>query len=156
MLTPDDFRQSDLVEVRRVANRGKGGRAVVARRDIAAGEIIERAPVLLIPRSQVFGNNEIASRATTISWYVFTWVTPGRDHVALALGYGSIYNHLDDPNAEYKMELPDVMTFTARRAIRAGEEVTINYSGNPGKTFDPGFEVVVAKLAVSTTADGDL
>jgi hypothetical protein len=30
------FQQSDAVEVRRVTNRGKGGRAVFARRDIAA------------------------------------------------------------------------------------------------------------------------
>lgn len=135
------FHQSDAVEVRRVANRGKGGRGVFARRDIAADEVIERVPVLLIPRAQVFGPGEVAQRSARVSWYVFSCIGPKRNHVALSLGYGSIYNHSDTPNAKYGMHPPDVMEFFALRAIRAGEEITIDYHGDEAGDTDLGFAV---------------
>src|SRR5688572_1331208 len=90
---PNLFRQSDAIEVRRVTNRGKGGRAVFALRDLRAGETFERVPVLLIPKAQVFGTGDVAQRSARVSWYVFTWINTKRDYVALSLGYGSIYNH---------------------------------------------------------------
>lgn len=138
---PNLFQQSDAIEVRRVINRGKGGRAVIARRDIAEGEVIERVPVLLIPRTQVFGPGEIAGRAARISWYVFEWLPTRRGYVALSLGYGSIYNHSDTPNAAYDMELPDVMIFSAIKPIQAGEEVLISYAGGAGIMKELGFEI---------------
>jgi hypothetical protein len=138
---PNHFVQSDAVEVRRVVNRGKGGRAVVARRDIAEGELIERVPVLMIPRTQVFGPGDVAQRAARISWYVFEWLPTKRPYVVLSLGYGSIYNHSDDPNAAYDMEPPDIMLFTAIKPIRAGEEVLISYAGAAGVMKELGFEI---------------
>lgn len=125
-------------------HRGKGGRGVFARRDIAAGEIFERAPVLLIPRAQVFGPGEAAQRAARISWYVFSWINTRRDYVALALGYGSIYNHSETPNARYRMHLPDVMEFFALRPIRAGEEITVDYHGDDGHGKPLGFDTSTA------------
>ena len=122
-------------------NRGKGGRGVFARRDVAAGEVIERVPVLLVPRTQVFGPGEIAQRAARISWYVFSWIKTKRDYVALSLGYGSIYNHSDTPNARYAMHPPDVMEFIAIRPIDAGEEVLIDYHGDEPRGTDLGFEI---------------
>jgi SET domain-containing protein len=138
----DLFRQSDAVEVRRVTNRGKGGRAVFARRDVRQGEVFERVPVLLVPKEQVFGDGDIARRAgVAISWYVFAWIHPEREYVALSLGYGSIYNHSETPNAKYQMHLPDVMEYFALRAIKAGEEITINYRGDDADTkSDLGFK----------------
>jgi SET domain-containing protein len=140
-IDPNLVQQSDAVEVRRVLNRGKGGRGVFARRDVAAGEVIERVPVLLIPRAQVFGPTEIARRAARISWYVFSWIKTKRDYVALSLGYGSIYNHSDTPNAKYVMHPPDAMEFVAIRAIRAGEEVLVDYHGDEAHGADLGFEI---------------
>src|SRR5947207_2382193 len=92
--------QSNLIEVRRLDNRGRGGRGVFALRDIPAATTIERVPVILIPKEQVFGNTPEARHAARISWYVFAWdgITK-RNYVALALGYGSIYNHSYSPNA---------------------------------------------------------
>ncbi|CAA9392754.1 MAG: hypothetical protein AVDCRST_MAG64-1255 [uncultured Phycisphaerae bacterium] len=138
------FHQSDAVEIRRVTNRGKGGRGVFARRDIAPDEVVERVPVVLIPRAQVFGPGEIARRSARISWYVFSWVSEKRDYVALSLGYGSIYNHSDAPNAKYRMHPPDVMEFFSLRAIRAGEEITVDYRGDEAGQTDVGFEVAAA------------
>jgi hypothetical protein len=139
---PNLFRQSDAIEVRRVTNRGKGGRAVFARRGLQQGEIFERVPVLLVPKAQVFGTGEVARRAgVAISWYVFAWIHPEREYVGLSLGYGSIYNHSETPNAKYQMHLPDVMEFFALRDIQAGEEITINYRGDKADTkSDLGFD----------------
>jgi hypothetical protein len=139
-MTSHPFRQSDSIEVRRVTNRGKGSRAVFALRDISMGELIECAPVILIPRHQVFGDNPIARRAARISWYVFNWLPTKRDYVALCLGYGSIYNHSPEPNAEYEKHPPDAIHFIARRDIRAGEEITIDYRAGTSDSdlgFDP-------------------
>ena len=83
---------SETVEVRKIRGKGRG---VFARRPIEEGEIIERVPVIVIPADQVGddpGRNGLAG-------YVFAW---GRGTVALALGYGSLYNHSYEPNARYK------------------------------------------------------
>jgi hypothetical protein len=135
-------RQSDLIEVRRADNRGRGGRGVFATRDIPTGAVIERAPVILIPATQVFGDSAEARRAARISWYVFGWdgITK-RKYVALALGYGSIYNHSYQPNARYTPESPDILVFRAVKDIATGDEVTINYHGDPGDTRPVDFDV---------------
>ncbi|MDB5294229.1 MAG: hypothetical protein JWO31_212 [Phycisphaerales bacterium] len=136
-------KQSEWVEVRRADNRGKGGRGVFARFDIPAGTLIERVPAILIPKQQVFGDSEAARRATLISWYVFDWEgMTKRDYVALALGYGSIYNHSDVPNCRVERHSPDLLEFTARRDINADEEIFITYLGEtPAKKAKVGFEV---------------
>jgi uncharacterized protein len=117
--------QSELIEVRRMSNRGRGARGVFARVDIPVDTLIERAPVLLIPRSQVIG----PQAAARLSWYVFEWTATKRPYAALALGYGSIYNHSNSPNARYQFEAPDVIEFVASRDIAKDEEIFIQYHG---------------------------
>src|SRR6266404_632124 len=126
----EPFIQSDSVEVRHVPDRGRGGRGVFARRDLDEGEVIESVPAIIIPKKQVFGESPIALRACRISWYVFRWGVPG-DQVALPLGYGSLYNHSFQPNAIFRIEMPDIMVFVVLRTIRNGEEITVNYNGDP-------------------------
>ena len=126
------FVQSELVEVRRDATKGRGARGVYARLTIAADVVLERVPVLLIPKSQVFGDTRMSRNAARISWYVFEWNVPTkRPYVALALGYGSIYNHSFSPNAVYVCVAPDAIEYRSLRTIQPGEEVTINYNGQP-------------------------
>jgi SET domain-containing protein len=134
-------RPSEFIEVRRADNRGRGGRGVFARCDIPAETIIERVPVLLIPKSQVFGHSSIAKNAARISWYVFDWIGGKEKCVALALGCGSIYNHSETPNARYVSDPPDVMEFVAMRDIAAGEEIFINYQGEAAEPHPLGFDV---------------
>lgn len=66
--------------------------------------------------------------------YVFGW---GEDSTALALGYGSLYNHSYRPNAE-TLETADELVITALRDIQPGEEIFINYMGTAqdGVWFD--------------------
>ena len=128
----DAFKQSDLVEIRCDPRKGFGGRGVFARRPIAEGAIIERVPVLLIPREQVFDKSNVARPDCRLSWYVYEWgEQQGQECVAVALGYGSLYNHSYRPNAIYRMESPDAIEFVAIRHIEANEEVTLNYNGQP-------------------------
>lgn len=124
-------RQSNLVEVRRLDNRGRGGRGVFAVSDIASGTLIERVPVILIPTAQVFGDADTQQHNACVSWYVFSWEgMTKRSYVAMALGYGSIYNHSFTPNAKYVKVAPDVLEFHSIGNITAGEEILINYNGD--------------------------
>ncbi|TMD94821.1 MAG: hypothetical protein E6I76_11755 [Chloroflexi bacterium] len=68
------------------------GRGVFAAVPIAAGEVIEVCPVLRFPAAQ---REHID--ATLIDEYYFDWDGDG----AIALGLGSLYNHADEPIAEY-------------------------------------------------------
>jgi SET domain-containing protein len=52
-------------------------------------------------------------------------------HSFIALGYGSLYNHADTPNTEIKFDFEKgVMTITAVREIKMGEEVLVSYGEN--------------------------
>lgn len=111
------------------------GRGVFAARDLAADEVVHTAPVLLMS-----DDDHQRLLDTAIDGYVYEWYEGG---VAFALGVGSLINHDDDPNCRY--ELADendpawpAMTYLARRAIEAGEELTVDYLGGEGELwFDP-------------------
>lgn len=122
---------SDLVDVRR---SGRKGRGVFARRPIRKGTIIERAPIILLPVGEVFGN----APRTKLADYVFVW---GKDTVAVALGYGSLYNHSYQPNALYYSAGSRIQIFKAIRDIQAGEEITVNYNGTPKSRRRVGFRI---------------
>ena len=119
---------SKLVEVKRIRGKGRG---VFATSFIPAGTVIERVPVLVLPVEDV--------ETTPLADYVFEW---GRDTVALALGYGSLYNHSYAPNARYDDVGQRTKEFSALRDIYPGEEITVNYNGEPEDIAPVGFEVV--------------
>lgn len=123
---------SGLIEVKWTARKGRG---VFARTFIPADTLIERVPVLVVPAHEVIPEDA----DTRLSHYVFEW---GRGTVAIALGYGSLYNHSYAPNARYEDERPQVKTFYAVRDIQPGEEVTINYHGAADAVDPVWFEVI--------------
>jgi uncharacterized protein len=102
------------------------GRGIFARRKILKGETIEQAPVVVLPASEI----EFLDK-TVLQDYYFLW---GEDkaQAAVMLGLCSLCNHSYKPNAVYQRK-PESLTieFVARRDIEAGEEVTINYNGDP-------------------------
>ena len=107
------------------------GRGMFATRHISKGELIECAPVVVINDKQW-----PAAQRTILSDYAFDWGV-NDEHAAIALGYISIYNHSYMPNAELEQELDELMMkITAGRDIQPGEEITINYNGDP-KSQDP-------------------
>jgi SET domain-containing protein len=126
------LRQSDAIEVRRSPGKGRG---VFARRRIPAGEVIERVPVLVLPIDDLSNG----SAWTNLGNYCFLW---SKNSVALALGYGSLYNHSYRPNARYDDHGQRTKVFTSLRDIEPGEEITVNYNGDPDDDTAVGFEVV--------------
>ena len=124
--------QSESIEVRRINGKGRG---VFARRPIRGGEVIERVPVLVLPVTEV----KDGSGWDGLAGYCFDW---GDGKLALALGYGSLYNHSYRPNARYDDVGRRTKLFTALRDIKSGEEITVNYNGDPEDGSPVGFEVI--------------
>jgi hypothetical protein len=104
---------------------GRHGRGVFAARAFAKGERLEVCHVLELPGTEVVGK---------LGDYVFG--TGDDDEVLLVLGYGMLYNHSAEPNAEYVEEAPRTITFLALRDVRAGEELTIDYGEEWWETRD--------------------
>lgn len=129
-------RQTDAIEVKQAAGKGLG---VFARRPIREGEEIERVPVIVVAAEEV-GD---VTGWTGLAGYCFHW---GRDKVALALGYGSLYNHSTRPNARYDDVGRRTKVFTAIRDIEPGEEITVSYNGDPDDDSPVGFEVVESPI----------
>lgn len=106
------------------------GRGVFAARAFAADEVVEVAPVLL------FAMKDFVGVPKPIKHVIFNWnwlVGLKDERQAIALGYGSLYNHANPANLRYEAvaDLP-AMRFIAVRDIVAGEELTINYNAHGG------------------------
>jgi SET domain-containing protein len=101
------------------------GRGVVATKPIAAGELIERSPVIPIAYED--------SEKPGLSDYAFAWgedvpgFEPGKE-CAVGLGYLGLYNHAKPSNVKLIRHYEDnEMSIEALRDIEAGEELTIDY-----------------------------
>jgi SET domain-containing protein len=114
-----------------VADFGERGRGIVALEDIKYGQLIERSPVLIIP-----ANERRMVDGTVIFTYVFMWEhnTVEQDlydhegRSAIALGYTSLLSHSFDPNCNFVRHIDALLIdVVAKRAITAGEELTIDY-----------------------------
>lgn len=117
-----------------VKDTGKYGRGVFAKRNIKKGEIIEIAPVIIIKKDEWE-----KMKNTILSNYVFRW----KQHKAIVLGYGSLYNHSYRPNAKYITNFNDqTIDFYARTNIKKGEEILVNYNGKPDDLTPVWFDVL--------------
>ena len=125
------MKQSDLVVVKTSPGKGRG---VFAAKPIKKGDVIEHVPLLIVPAdSLVDGLNNIH-----IGRFYYWWT---KNRIAVALGYGSLYNHSYNANASYKHGA-ETIKYIAVRDIEPGEEVTINYNGDPKDKSPVGFKVV--------------
>jgi len=108
-----------------VASSRTHGRGVFAAWRFDIGDVVEDCPVLLVPADAIV--------ALELDGYCFEW---DDDRCAIALGYGSLYNHSWQPNARYDFDHDaGIVSYTAVHPIEPGEEITINYSGDPdGRT----------------------
>lgn len=116
---------TERLEVLNTVGRGRG---VFARVPIAEGDVVEDCPVIVVPEEQVE-----AMGGTILHEYFFKWGGT-HDAGAIALGFGSLYNHSDSPNAMYVRKYAlDMLTFVALRDIAPGEEITVSYHGGFGE-----------------------
>ena len=112
------------VGLRVVESEGRG-RGLVATRAFRRGEVLERAPVIVVARSLLQ-----PLRGSLLDDYWFRW---DDEHNAFALGWAALYNHACPANARFRLErAARLIVFEAAGDIEAGDEVTINYHGEPG------------------------
>ncbi len=98
------------------------GRGVYSAESISVEDTIEVCPIILIPETE----KDIIHK-TKLHDYYFIWPEGG---ICIALGYGSIYNHSFEPNAEIVFDLDNnEIIVECIKAIKPGEEILIDYSG---------------------------
>lgn len=101
----------------------KAGRGVFAGVAIKKGEIIERCPVIEIPEHEGPSVNE-----SILVTYIY-YLGKKKERLLLALGFGSIYNHTDTPNAKYNEKYKEkIIDFIAIKDIKKNQEITVNYN----------------------------
>ena len=115
-------RHTMQLEVRDTKSKGRG---VFACGNFKRDDLVECVPVIVIPDEQWD-----SIEPTALEPYVFNFGPQG-EHAAIALGYGSLYNHSHSPNALYTKSWEELLIrFVALRDIKDGEEITINYNGS--------------------------
>lgn len=113
--------------------KGKG-RAVFCSEFIAEGDIVEVCPVIIVPAANV---NSL--RQTKLTDYCF-YFNEEANSLSLVMGFGSMYNYSQYPNALYVMNVAQQkMIYTAYCDIPAHTEICINYSGEYGKDYSKWF-----------------
>jgi len=119
-----------------VQSTRSNGRGVFARGDFMRDEVVECVPVIVIPAEQ-WDHIE----PTVLEPYIFNFGPQG-EHAAIALGYGSLYNHSYSPNALYVKSWEELLIrFVALRDINDGEEITVNYNGSADDRKPVDFDV---------------
>jgi SET domain-containing protein len=113
--------------------KGKG-RGVFCNADILEGEVIEVCPVIIIPTEEFS-----ALCATPLMDYSF-YFNKEENTLSLTMGFGSMYNHRQYPNAVYLLNREErQMVFTAHENIKANSEICINYGGEYGIDYSKWF-----------------
>ncbi len=104
------------------------GRGAFAQSKILAGTLVEISPITVI-------NAHISQLPDDLRCIVYCWGELCRDGDALAIahGYGCIYNHDHNANLRYSPDpVSKSMHYFAVRDIFPGEELTINYNAVDG------------------------
>ena len=121
-----DYYICPAIRVERIKGKGLG---VVATGNILKSEIIECCSVIVLSPDKKLDNNwrrlHQVMLETMFSNHHFWWTAR---YGALALGYGSLYNHSSEPNGDIVRYIKQrKMVFIANQNVRAGEEITVCY-----------------------------
>ncbi len=99
-------------------------RGIIANRDFKNGEVIEKCPVILVPKTQ-----ENALKQTVLWKYYYEW---SHKFHCIVLGYGSLINHSYTPNTRYVFDYRNtLLVYKAIKTIKIGEEILVNYNFEP-------------------------
>lgn len=110
-----------------IAESDGKGRGVFTSIEINPGDLIEVCPVVVIPQREL-----PLIHKTVLHDYYFLWGDNLED-CAIALGYGSMYNHDVFPNANFILDIENMsIDIEAILPIKAGDEITLNYHGEAG------------------------
>ena len=118
-----------------IAHSDLEGRGVFTSEPITKGSIIEICNIIELSPTDL----ELIKKTVLYDYY-FDWKKQ-EGHAAIALGYGSLYNHAYQPNTEYVHNYgSNTLEIYALRDIEAGEELTFNYNGIPDDQTKVWFE----------------
>lgn len=121
-----------MLQVRETESRGRG---VFTNRFIFRDGLIESSPVLVIPEDEIETLME-----TEFSSYLYHEFDGKK--AALAFGVGSLINHSYDPNTIFIYNsAKKTIDYYAYKDIYEGQEVLINYNGDPEDKTPVWFEV---------------
>ena len=116
-------------------SEGKG-RGVYTAGDIFEGSTIEVCPLIIIPEEQVETIHK-----TALHDYYFRWGA-NQKQAAILLGYGSLYNHSNEPNARaILLDADNEILIESIRTINSGEEITIDYFDDENAKEHVWFEI---------------
>lgn len=105
------------------SNINNAGRGVFAITSIKKGIVIENCPVIQI------SEHDMANLKESLLVEYFFFFDKNNRRLLVALGFGSIYNHSQKPNAKYKIKpAENTMEFIAIHDIKKGDEITIHYN----------------------------
>jgi SET domain-containing protein len=108
-----------------IAPTGGRGRGVFTSLAIRKGMVIEVSPVIVMSVE----DRKLLDQ-TLLHDYIFEWGLRKKG-CCMALGYVPLYNHSYRSNCEYEMDYDQqVISVRTVRAIKAGEELFINYNGD--------------------------
>ena len=111
------------IEIKKSLIHGCG---VFASEVILKHEMFESCPVVLFHHDILNNYSQFHGVSHILDDYVFKWKN---GNLAVALGYGSVYNHSNDQaNAVFRAQVDDPrIEFTAKRDIQPGEEIFTHY-----------------------------
>jgi SET domain-containing protein len=112
-----------MLEIRNIPGKGRG---VFSTQKFKPGQLIEVCPVIVCPP-----RDRKHIDKTFLFNYYFQW-EDNEKFSAIALGYGSLYNHSYHANARYDAFYEEQqIEIYAHRLILPGDEITINYNADP-------------------------
>lgn len=98
-------------------------RGVYTSENIGPDTVIEISPVVVMTKEE----RKLLDQ-TALHDYIFEW-EDGK--CCMAMGYVPVYNHSYKSNCEYVMDYANrQISITTVKAIKAGEELLINYNGD--------------------------
>lgn len=104
----------------------KFGRGIFSTRRYSAGDVIEMCQLIILDK-----NDRLKIDDTKLYDYYFSWGSSD-DQATIALGNGSLYNHSYSPNAKYVKKFKEnEIHFIAIKTIKVGDEILVNYNGDP-------------------------
>lgn len=118
----------------------KKGKGVFAKKNIKQYTTIEVANIILLPNKDYD-----MIQKTVLYGYCFVWDDPkknGEFKNAIAFSDCQFINHSFDPNLKYFHDYDNkAIEFISIRDISKGEELTVNYNGNPDDKAPMWFDV---------------
>ena len=107
-----------------IAPAGEMGRGVFTSENLETNSVIEVSPVIVMSSDE----RKLIDQ-TLLHDYIFEWGDE-LNQCCMAMGYVAVYNHSYTSNCEYEMDFAmETISIKTMRAIKAGEELFINYNG---------------------------